>query len=73
MTCENTWDVSIATDPQDITILQDVGTVANTTYGQGRATIVGYSTQIAPRLTCTASGSAKIGNLAIHFNESESG
>ena len=73
ITCENTWNVSIATDPQDITTLQDVGTVANTTYAQGRASIVGYSTHIAPRLTCTKSGSAKIGNLAIHFNESESG
>jgi len=73
MTCENTWDISVATDPQDITVLQDVGTVANTTYGQGRATIVGYSTHIAPRLTCSSTGSAKIGNLAIHFNESESG
>tara|TARA_Y100000004_G_C8953998_1_gene429921 strand:+ start:1445 stop:3466 length:2022 start_codon:yes stop_codon:yes gene_type:complete len=73
ITCENTWDVSIATDPTDITILQDVGTVANTTYAQGRASIVGYSTHIAPRLTCSKTGSAKIGNLAIHFNESESG
>ena len=73
ITCENTWSVSIATDPQDITTLQDVGTVANTTYAQGRASIVGYSTHIAPRLTCSKTGSAKIGNMAIHFNESESG
>ena len=73
MTCENTWNISIATDPQDISVLQDVGTVANTTYGQGRATILGYSTHIAPRLTCSTTGSAKLGNLAIHFNESESG
>jgi len=73
VTCENTWDVSIATDPQDITALEDVVTVHKTTYGLGRATITGYSTHIAPRLTCQADGPAKVGNLAIHYNSAEAG
>ena len=73
MTCENVWTVSVATDPQDISTVEEVVTVNSTTYGLGRAAIQGYSTHIAPKMVCTASGAAKIGNLAIHYEASESG
>ena len=73
VTCENVWDVSLATDPQDITSYEDVVTVYRTTYGLGRASITGYSTHVAPRLTCTQPGKAKIGNIAIHYQASEAG
>ena len=71
--CENNWSVSMATDPQDISITEEVASVYKTTYGLGRATITGYSTHIAPKLTCTAPGPAKVGNIAIHYNAAESG
>ena len=48
VTCENVWDVSLATDPQDIKSYEDVVTVYRTTYGLGRASITGYSTHVAP-------------------------
>lgn len=73
VTCENTWTVSIATDPQDITALEEVATVHKTTYGLGRAAINGYSTHVAPRLVCNQQGPAKLGNLAIHYSSAESG
>ena len=73
VTCENVWTVSIATDPQDITTLEEVATVNKTTFGLGRAAINGYSTHIAPRLTCTKPGAAKLGNIAIHYTSGESG
>ena len=43
MTCENTWTLSIATDPQDITTVEEIVTVSNTTFGLGRAAIQGLS------------------------------
>ena len=73
VTCENEWNISVATDPQDITILEDVATVHKTTYGLGRVTMTGYSTHIAPKLTCDKPGAAKIGNIAIHYNATEAG
>ncbi len=73
VTCENVWTVSVATDPQDITALEEVATVNKTTFGLGRAAINGYSTHIAPRLTCAKPGAAKLGNIAIHYTSGESG
>ena len=73
VTCENVWTVSAATDPQDITAVQELATVHQTTFGLGRASIAGYSTHIAPKLTCTATGPAKVGNIALHYNSSEAG
>jgi len=73
VTCENTWSVSVATDPQNIELVEDLGTVTQTTYSQGRASMVGYSTHVAPKLTCTQAGPAKLGNVAIHYDGAESG
>jgi hypothetical protein len=73
VTCENVWDVSIATDPQDIETREEVATVYKTTFGLGRAGITGYSTHIAPRLRCQQPGRAKLGNIAIHYTAAESG
>lgn len=73
LVCTNKWEVSIATDPTDISLQETVATIDRTTYGLGRASLVGYSTHIAPKLTCNSNGSAKIGNLAIHYDMSEGG
>ena len=72
-TLVNDWSISLATDPTDITIQEDAGVLNKTTYGMGRAAITGYSTHIAIKLTCTAAGAAKIGNLAVHYTSSEAG
>lgn len=73
VTCTNQWDISVATDPTDITARQNVATVSRTTYGLGRATMTGYSTHIAPRLVCTQAGAARLGNISVHYEGSESG
>ena len=73
VTCENTWTVSVATDPQDISLREEVATVHQTTFGLGRVSLCGYSTHLAPRLVCSSSGAAKLGNLAIHYEGGESG
>ena len=49
VTCQNQWDISVATDPQDITTLEPVATVHRTTYGLGRVTMTGYSTHISAK------------------------
>lgn len=73
ITCQNVWDVSIATDPSDITVTEDVATFSQTSYGLGRATMSGYSTHVAPKLVCTQSGAAKIGNVVIHYTTVDAG
>ena len=73
ITCQNVWDVSIATDPSDITITEEVATFSQTSYGMGRATMSGYSTHVAPRLVCTQTGAAKIGNVVIHYTGADAG
>lgn len=73
VTCTNQWSISVATDPTDITLTQDIATVSRTTYGLGRATMTGYSTHIAPKITCTQNGAARLGNIAIHYDGAESG
>jgi len=70
---ENDWDVEIGTDPTDISLTEDAGTIDRTTYGLGRMAIGGYSTHMAIKLTCAAAGAAKIGNLAVHYEMSEAG
>ena len=73
MSCTNQWTVYVATDPTDITTNEEIATIDRTTYGLGRATFTGYSTHLAPKLVCTTSGAAKIGNLALHYDMSEAG
>lgn len=73
ITCENEWEVQVATDPADITLTETIATVNKTTYGLGRASMVGYSTHIAPKLVCTKTGYARLGTIAIHYNQSEAG
>ncbi len=72
-TCENTWTFFAGTDPQNILAQEEIATFVQTTYGQGRVGMTGYSTHIAPRLVCAKPGPAKLGNIAIHYNPSESG
>lgn len=70
-TVENDWAVSIATDPTDITQTEDAGTINKTTYGLQKVSINGYSTHLALKMVCSKAGSAKIGNIAVHYESSE--
>ena len=71
--CENDWKIYMSTDPADISVNEQIGTLNRTTYGLGRIPITGYSSHIAMKLTCTKAGSAKLGNLAIHYNTADAG
>ena len=73
VTCTNEWNVSLSTDPTDISLSEIVATVNRTTYGLGRVSLVGYSTHVAPKLTCSSAGQAKVGNISIHYEGSEAG
>tara|TARA_B100000214_G_scaffold5112_1_gene3827 strand:+ start:18545 stop:20977 length:2433 start_codon:yes stop_codon:yes gene_type:complete len=70
---ENDWDVYVSTDPTDISSNEQIGTIDRTTYGLGRVTMTGYSTHLAVKMVCSKSGSAKIGNLAVHYEQAEAG
>ena len=70
---ENEWKVSIGTDPADITTYEEAAVISKATYGMGRIPLSAYSTHIALRLECSEAGAAKLGNLAVHYNGSESG
>ena len=71
--CENDWDIYMSTDPTDISTNEQIGTINRTTYGLGRIPLTGYSSHVAMKLTCAKAGSAKIGNLAIHYTSADAG
>tara|TARA_Y200000002_G_scaffold368279_1_gene361179 strand:- start:585 stop:2651 length:2067 start_codon:yes stop_codon:yes gene_type:complete len=73
VTCENEWTVSVATDPTDISTIEEIATVNKTTYGLGRVSMTGYSTHIAPKFVCTKQGNAKLGNVVVHYESSDAG
>ena len=73
VTCENEWVVSVATDPTDISINEEIATVNKTTYGMGRVAMTGFSTHIAPKFVCTKNGKAKLGNVVVHYEGSDAG
>ena len=70
---ENDWTVSLGTDPTDINLRADVGTLNKVTYSLARVGLVGHSTHAALRLVCSKTGAAKIGNVAIHYQSDEAG
>ena len=73
VTCENEWTVSVATDPTDISTIEEIATVNKTTYGLGRVSMTGFSTHIAPKFVCTKQGNAKLGNVVVHYESSDAG
>lgn len=71
--CEGQWDVYSATNPNDITLQQQVGTVYQTTYAQGHVTLQDYSTCLAFRLVNSLTGPARIGNMVLHYDGGDVG
>ena len=73
MSCENTWQVQMGTNVNDINDREVVATVGEITYGDRSAAITGYSTHAALRLVCNETGAARIGTLSLHFNAADQG
>ena len=71
--CENDWTVSMATDPTDIGTIQEQAVINRTTYGLGRIPIQGFGTHIAIKMVCNSAGSAKIGNVSVHYEGADAG
>lgn len=70
--CEGKWEVDIALDPNKPTEFDVVGTVYRATYTDGRMSLQGFSTHFSPRLINNTAGAAKLSNLAVHYETSES-
>lgn len=63
----NDWDIDLLVDPNDENNKVEVGVVNNITYPLGRVMAEFETTHVAPKLTCSAAGNAKISNMAIHY------
>lgn len=73
MALSNDWLVEILVDPNDTTKLVTAGVINKTTYNLDQIKIPGRTALVAFRLTCSAAGAATVSNVAIHFNEGETG
>lgn len=71
MAAEGKWTVQMALDPNKPTTFDQVGVVTKTTYTDGRLSLTGFSTHFSPRFVCQSAGSAKISNLAVHYELAE--
>jgi hypothetical protein len=70
---EGTWSVDVLVDPSRPEVAVAAGTLARTTYPDGRLALAGRCTHFAPRLTCAAAGYALLSNLAVHYELEEGG
>jgi hypothetical protein len=64
-----TWEVRILLSPNEPNAYITVGTIAKTTYPDGRATATGESTHFAPQLICSKAGTATISDLIVHYED----
>jgi len=63
------WAVDLLVNPSDETKFISVGTIAETTYPDGRMPAVHSTTHVAPKLVCSKAGPATISNLVIHYED----
>lgn len=71
--CEGVWKVEVGSDPNDITALQTVAYVEETTYAKGSVPFTAQSTHLAFKLTSQSDGYAKVGSLTVHFEGGDAG
>lgn len=65
-----TWDVSMATEPDDPDEWEDVASLTRSTYGsEMKIGAIGRSTHVAMRMSTSKAERAIIGNFIIHFDE----
>jgi hypothetical protein len=73
LACEGLWKVEVGSDPNDITALETVAYVEETTYGKGNVPFTAQSTHLAFKLTSQNNGYAKVGSLTVHFEGGDAG
>lgn len=71
--CEGEWRVEIATDPNNLSALQTVATVEETTFAKGHASFQARSTHLAIKLTSQNDGYAKLGAIVVHLEGGSQG
>ncbi len=71
--CSSDWDISIGTDPTDITQYEAAATINKATYGMGRVSLSSTSTHLALRMVNSRAGAATLGNCAVHYELNEAG
>lgn len=67
----NEWRVYGLTDPNDPTVLTDLGRYAGVTYSDDHADIDVISSHLALDLVCDKAGAAALSSLALHHNGSD--
>ena len=71
--CSSDWEISVGTDPTDITQYETAATINKPTYGLGRVSLSSASTHIALRMVNSRAGAATLGNCAVHYELNEAG
>jgi hypothetical protein len=67
------WTVAIATDPNDMTALQTVATVEETTMAKGHVAFEARSTHLGIKLNTSEDGAAKVGAIFVHYRGGSQG
>jgi hypothetical protein len=73
MASEGLWKVEVAPDPLNMSGLQTVAYVEETTFGKANVAFQVRSTHLAMKMTSQGSSYAKIGSLVIHFEGGDQG
>jgi hypothetical protein len=68
---QNTWTLTILSDPRDITQHVNMGDIAEFSYDSSNTDGVGEFTHMAPKLVCSAAGYARLSSFAIHYEMSQ--
>lgn len=64
----NSWKVDLLPDPNNETVITELGIAKNVTYGQPRFGVNGTNPLFAITLTCSDAGKATLSALAMHYN-----
>jgi len=69
---EGTWAVSLATEPNDPDVWEEIADFTESTYGSVQQVgAVGRSTHFSLKITTTAAQACVIGNLLLHYDETK--
>lgn len=71
--CTNTWRTDILVDPSDPDVSVRVGDITGINYTDGFDGAEHWTTHFAPKMVCSAAGSATISNLVVHYHMSSDG
>ncbi len=68
---ENTWDMVMYADPNDLGRVSHVGTLPGVTYQLDDIPTIAHSTHVSPKLTCTKAGKAVLSKVSLYYEGSE--